>query len=147
MAHKTNVASGDEMLWRDRKHWMWFPFSFTKYSIHDDRLFIEKGFFKTVSDETLLYRIVDIKLERTFAQKLFGTGTIFLHTRVDVDCEVHLENIKRPKEVKQMLSHLIEDSRDKRKVVGKEFYGTDHLHGPMGMDGPDEGMGPEDFPD
>lgn len=147
MAYLNEAATGDELVWRDRKHWLWFPFSFTKYFIQDDRLFIEKGFFKTVSDETLLYRVVDIKLERTLAQKLFGTGTIFLHTRVDVDSEVHLVNIKRPKEVKQMLSHMIESSRDKRNVVGKEFYGTEHIHIPGGPGIPDDDFDPDDFPD
>ncbi|MBO6065271.1 MAG: PH domain-containing protein, partial [Lachnospiraceae bacterium] len=73
----------EEILWKDRKHHMWFPFSFTKYSVTKTSLQVQQGFFKTSYDETLLYRIVDLRLSRTLAQKIFGTGTIELFTRVD----------------------------------------------------------------
>jgi hypothetical protein len=118
--------------WRDRKHWMWFPWSFTKYEVRNDRLYIQRGFFKTEFDETLLYRIVDLRLTRTFAQKIFGTGTITIFTRVDVNKEIYLTNIKNPVDVKDYLSDLVETARNSKKVVGKEFYGG--LGGPHGVD-------------
>ena len=127
MAYLNENADAKETMWKDRKHWLWFPFSFTKYEVRDGRLLIERGFFKTVFDETLLYRIMDIKLERTLGQKIFGTGTIHLHTRVDVDNEISLVNIKNPLKVREFFSHLIEDIRKQSNVVGKEFYGTDRV--------------------
>ena len=117
-------------LWRDRKHFMWFPFSFTVYEVKKDRLYIQRGLLSTSFDETLLYRITDIKLTRTLGQKIFGTGTIELCTTVDHDGHILLENIKNPMQVKELLSEAVEDARDKKKVIGKEFYGS---HG-MGMD-------------
>ncbi len=117
--------------WKDRKHFMWFPFTFTIYEVKNDRLYIQKGLFHTTFDETLLYRITDIKLTRSLGQKIFGTGTIELCTTVDHDDHILLENIKKPQEVKALLSELVEDARDKKKVIGKEFYGA---HG-MGMEG------------
>ncbi len=117
-------AEKREIKWRDRKHWMWFPWSFTKYEVRNGRLYLQKGLFKTSFDETLLYRIVDIKLTRTLAQKIFGTGTITLYTRVDVQKEIPLVNIKNPVQVKEYLSEMIEDVRNSKKVVGKEFYGV-----------------------
>ena len=117
-------------LWRDRKHFMWFPFSFTVYEVKKERLYIQRGLFSTSFDETLLYRITDIKLTRTLGQKIFGTGTIELCTTVDHDGHILLENIKKPMQVKELLSEAVEDARDKKKVIGKEFYGS---HG-MGMD-------------
>ena len=68
------------LVWKDRKHWMWFPFSFTKYRIEDGRLYVEEGLLKSEENECLLYRITDISLERTLAQKIFGTGTVRLTT-------------------------------------------------------------------
>lgn len=109
--------------WRDRKHWMWFPWSFTKYEVRNDRLYVQRGFFRTSYDETLLYRIVDIRLSRTLAQKIFGTGTVTLFTRVDVNRHIQLVNIKNSVDVKEYLSELIEEIRNRKKVVGKEFYG------------------------
>lgn len=118
-------AAPIEIKWKDRKHWAWFPFSFTVYKLSSERLYIQTGFFNTHYDETLLYRIVDLCLERTLAQKLFGTGTIILYTKSDTQGAIRLENIKNPISVKDMFSNAIEDVRSKRGVVGREFYTSD----------------------
>lgn len=109
-------------VWKDRKHFMWFPISFTKYEIKNGRLYQETGLFNTHYDELLLYRITDLCLKRSLAQKIFGTGTIVLSTKADSDKEVLLKNVKNPKEVKDLISHLVEEARDRKKVVGKEFF-------------------------
>ncbi len=126
-------------LWKDRKHWMWFPFSFTKYEIRNERVYIEKGLLKTTFDETLLYRVTDIQLVITLAQKIFGTGTITLCTKVDANHDIQLENIKNPRQVKEMLSEMVEEIRARRNLVGKEFYSGDgeHFHDAE-FDGPDD---------
>lgn len=111
------------LYWKDRKHFMWFPFSFTKYLLKGDRLYTEHGFFSTHYDELLLYRVTDLCLTRTLSQKLFGTGTITLHTRVDTDKEIYLENIKDPRAVKDILSDAIEAARASRDLIRKDFYG------------------------
>ena len=131
-----------EYVWKDRKHWAWFPFSFTVYAVDSDRLHITRGFFSKVYDETLLYRITDITLRRSFTQRFFGTGTILLDTLVDHDKQIELKNIKHSLETRQLLSRLIEDARRNKNVVGKEFYsdnsGCNHPGmPPMGPDGPD----------
>ena len=115
------------ILWQDRKHYLWFPISFTSYYIEDDRLMIKKGFFNTTLDETLLYRIIDISFQQTLAGKIFGTGNVILKTKADASGEIVLENIAKPFEVRKMLSKLVEESRNKRNIVGKEFYSSDHM--------------------
>ena len=116
--------SQEEELWKDRKHHMWFPISFTKYSVTKSALSVQQGFFKTSYDETLLFRIVDIRLSRTFGQKIFGTGTVELFTRVDTQGVIQLKNIKHCKDVFRLLSNLVEQVRNEKNVVGKEFYGV-----------------------
>lgn len=128
------AVQSTESIWKDRKHFMWFPFSFTKYEVRDDRLFIQKGLLSTSFDETLLYRITDIKLTRSLGQKIFGTGTIELCTKVDHDKHISLVNIKNPLQVKKLLSDTVEEVRDRKNITGKEFYGG---HGPR------PGMGSE----
>lgn len=130
MANKEQV----EVLWKDRKHYAWFPFSFTKYSLKNGRVYTQTGFFNTHYDELLLYRITDICLTRTLGQKFFGTGTIVLYNKIDTDGKVLLQNIKKPVQVKELLSKQIEESRTGNNVVGKEFYGSDMGMGPHGMD-------------
>ena len=137
---ETTTTAASAPLWKDRKHIMWFPFTFTKYEVKNDRLYIQKGLMSTSFDETLLYRITDIKLTRTLGQKIFGTGTIELCTTVDHDDHILLENIKNPVQVKDLLSETVEDARDKKKVIGKEFYGG---HG----GGPDVDLDGDGIPD
>ncbi len=142
---KKELETGEPngVVWSDRKHHLWFPFSFTKYTVKGERLYIDRGFFNTVSDQTLLYRITDIRLKRSFGQRIFGTGTVVLVSKVDADHEIPLENIKKPREVDELLSDLIEKARNTHNVVGKEFYSKGcglegHDHGGHDFDGPED---------
>ena len=119
-----NKAIGSEPVWKDRKHWLWLPWSFTKYSYANDRLYTTSGFFKTHYDELLLYRVTDLCLERTLGQKICGTGTITLTTRGDSSPTVKLINIKEPEKVRELLSTEIERVRRESNVVGSELYGN-----------------------
>lgn len=121
------ATDNTNILWQDRKHHLWFPISFTSYYIEDDRLMVKKGLLNTTLDETLLYRIIDISFQQTLAGKIFGTGNVILKTKADASGEIVLENIAKPLEVRKMLSKLVEESRDKRNIVGKEFYSSDHM--------------------
>lgn len=114
-------------VWKDKKHHLWFPISFTTYYIEDERLMIKKGFFTTTIDETLLYRVLDLTFKQTFWGKIFGTGDIIVKAKADANNEIILKNISNPLEVRSMLSKMVEESRSKRNVVGKEFYSTDHM--------------------
>ena len=116
------------MSFAERKRTLFFglPFSFTKYWVKNGRLYIQKGFFNTNYDETLLYRIVDISLSRTLSQKIFGTGTIILTTRADADKKIHLINITKSEETKDLLSELLEEARSSKNISGKEFLEIRH---------------------
>lgn len=131
MAETTNTV-----LWQDRKHHMWFPISFTKYYIENDRLMIKEGFFNTTLNETLLYRIVDLTLHQTLLGKIFGTGDIIVKAKADATPELVLKNIAKPMEIRNLISHAVEESRQRRNVVGKEFYADDPgFHHHMDFDG------------
>lgn len=123
------MATQTDYLWKDKKHHLWFPLSFTTYYIEDGRLMIQEGFLNTTLHETLLYRIVDLTFRQSLAGKIFGTGDIILQTKVDSVPEITLKNIKKPREVRRLLSQAIEESRHTSNVVGKEFYsGSSHEH-------------------
>ena len=132
------MENNNTILWQDRKHFMWFPFSFTKYYIENDRLMIKEGLFSTTLNETLLYRIVDLTFHQTLLGKLFGTGDIIVKAKADSTPELVLKNIKKPMEVRNLISQTVEESRQHRNVVGKEFYADEpgmppHMH--MDLDG------------
>ncbi|MCI6859197.1 MAG: PH domain-containing protein [Eubacterium sp.] len=118
----------NETIWEDRKHHLWFPLSFTKYSVANGRLYVNSGMLSSREDECLLYRITDISMTRSLAQRLFGTGTIHLNTKDRSTPVIRLENIANPAGVKRVLSDLIEKEREEKHVVGRDMYGaSSHL--------------------
>ena len=111
-------------LWKDRKRVMGMPLSFTKYAVTTDRLITSKGFFRTETDEILLYRILDIKLIRKFSQKLFGVGTIILYCADKSHGTIEISNIKKPESVRMFFSKIVEQERTAKGITGRELYGT-----------------------
>ena len=115
-----------KIIWKDRKRTLFgLPLSFTKYSLEEDRLFIETGFFNSVENEVRLYRIMDLQLSRTLGQKMFGLGTIKVKSADKTLGDIEIKNIKNSKEVKEQLSKLVEEMRDRQRVVNRELMMED----------------------
>ncbi len=111
-----------EIIWKDRKRiFFGLPWTFTKYSLSEDRLFISTGFFSVKEDEVRLYRIMDVSLERKLWQRMCGLGTIKCCSADKTMGDFEIKNIKKSREVKEMLSNMVEDERTKKKVSGREF--------------------------
>lgn len=111
-----------EMLWKDRKRtFCGLPLSFTKYAMDEERLFIDKGFFKTTSDEVRLYRIMDVSLTRTLRQKIWGLGDIEVHSSDKTLRDFTIQAVKKPKEVKELLSQSVEKQRELKRVLNREM--------------------------
>lgn len=109
-------------LWQDRKRtFLGLPLSFTKYSLDEDRLFIDTGFLKTKSDEVRLYRVMDVSLTRTLGQRILGLGDIHVHSSDKTLGDFVIASIKKPKMVKELLSNTVEAERDKKKVINREM--------------------------
>lgn len=117
----------EEVLWHDRKRILGMPISFTRYSVDNARLYCKIGLLTTVTDELMLYRVLDVKLRQTLGQKIFGVGTITLYTADQSNHEQHLTNIKKPDAVRRFLSKLIEQERMNKGVTGREMYGAASL--------------------
>lgn len=113
-------------IWKERKrNALGLPWTFTKYALTDDRLFITSGLLKTVEDEVRLYRIMDLSLSQTLSQKIFGIGTILVSSADKSMRDFEIKNIKKPRDVKEQLSKLVEENRDKKRVTNREFMGEE----------------------
>ena len=111
-----------EIVWKDRERiFFGLPWTFTKYSLSEDRLFISTGFFSVKEDEVRLYRIMDVSLERKLWQRMCGLGTIKCCSADKTMGDFEIKNIKKSREVKEMLSNMVEDERTKKKVSSREF--------------------------
>lgn len=115
-----------DYIWSDKKRTLFgLPLSFTKYSLTEERLFIESGFFNKKEDEVRLYRITDVSLTRSFFQRMFGVGTIHCCSADKTLGDFDIVSIKTPKDVKEEISQLIEKQRDAKRVTSREFLDDD----------------------
>lgn len=111
----------DELYWWDKKRYFGLKLSFTTYSVSEDRLFRESGFFTRSYEEVLLYRVRDISLKRSMWQMIFGVGTITIHSSDKSSSTLLLQNVKSPKQVKELIHQLVEESKERRRFRFGEF--------------------------
>ncbi len=114
-----------EYLWKDRKRHFGLPLSFTKYSLSEDRLFCETGLFNLKSDEVLLYRVRDLQLNMSLGQRIFGVGTVCVVSSDKSIPHLDLKNVKRPREVKELIHRHVEEAKDKRRMRTTELVGAE----------------------
>ncbi|MBQ4549973.1 MAG: PH domain-containing protein [Oscillospiraceae bacterium] len=111
----------ESRLWQDRKRYFGMPISFTVYSLSEDRLFRETGLLSRTYEEVLLYRVRDISLKRSLGQMIFGVGTITIHSSDKSSSTLEIENVKSPKQVKELIHQLVEESKTRRRFRFGEF--------------------------
>ena len=114
-------------LWSDRKRtFLGLPWSFTKYTLTEERFFVEKGFLNKTEDEVRLYRIMDVSLTRSFLQRIFGVGTIHCSSGDKTLGTFDIISVKKPREVKELLSQNIEAQRDAKRVTSREYIADEN---------------------
>ena len=113
-----------DVVWKDRKRIIFgLPWTFTRYSLTQEKLVIDTGFISRKEDEIRLYRILDVTLDRPLSQRIWGLGTIRLNTADKTSPEVSIKRIKNAKAVKELLSDLVEKERDEKRIGAREFMG------------------------
>ena len=128
-------STNDSMFWRDKKRYLGMPLSFTTYSISEDRLFRESGLLSRTYEEVLLYRIRDISLKRSLGQMILGVGTIVIHSSDKSSGTLEIENVKSPKQVKELIHQLVEEAKTRRRFRFGEFDTvSDDFDDNIGMD-------------
>ena len=135
----------ENILWKDRKrNFLGLPWTFTKYILDEDRLFIDTGFLNLREDDVRLYRITDLTLTRNLWQRIIKTGTIHCDSADKTMGNFDIKNIKNSFAVKELLSDLVEKCRQKNRVyMGESVAGI----GPDMMGGPHPGGMPIPHPD
>lgn len=125
MAKKEKYSRGT-VVWKDRKRICGLPLSFTKYELYEDKIFIAQGLFNFEEDEVLLYRILDVRYKKTMMNRIFGVGTITLLTADETHKTLILKNIKDSRRVRDTISTMVEETRRKMMLQGRELFGVAH---------------------
>ena len=105
--------------YKERKRWLFLglPFTFTKYTVTEEKLIINRGFFKLQEDTCYLYKIIDVKLERTLFERMCGLGTIVCYTGDVTDKVIKLMHIKNSKPINDYILDQSEEMRRKRRTL------------------------------
>ena len=114
-----NAATVKTTRFAERKRWLFLglPFTFTKYTINDERLIIKRGFLNTTEDTCYLYKIIDTRINRSLFERMVGLGTVVCYTGDTTDKKIELKHIKHSKEVSDYLIGQTEEMRRKRRTL------------------------------
>lgn len=116
-------------LWKDRKRILGLPITFTRYRLSEDRIFRETGLLNLKEEEVLLYRVQDLELKRSLFQRIFGVGTVCVHSSDKTTPHLDLLNIKNPREVKELLHRQVEEMKLSRRMRTTELLGSEGQEG------------------
>lgn len=126
------MENTNEILWNDRKRILGMPISFTKYSLSKDRIFIDTGFLNLNEEEILLYRVLDVSLKLSLWQRIFKVGSVFVKSSDQTTPLLEIRNVKKPKEVKELIYKYSEEMKAARRIrvgeiidVGDEEIGLE----------------------
>lgn len=117
-----------DFVWKDRKRIIFgLPWSFTVYKLSNEKLTITTGFVNKHEEEVRLYRIMDMSLNRTLGQRIFGLGTIHVCSADKSTPEFDMKNVKDSEHIKNMLSDMVEKERVKKRVSGREYMSDNEV--------------------
>ncbi len=118
-----------EYVWTDRKRTLFgLPLSFTVYKLTEEKLYIETGFLSKKEEEIRLYRIMDLTLNRPLFQRIFGLGTIHCCTADKSTPEFDIRKIKNSRDIKNLISDMVEKQREEKRISGREYMDDDSDH-------------------
>lgn len=120
-----NMANTINKIWQDRKRILGMPITFTKYSMSEDRIFLETGLLNTHEEEILLYRIRDISLKISLGQRIFRVGSILLQSADQTMPHLEIKNVKMPTEVKEKIHQQVESMKIQRRMRVGELMEDD----------------------
>ncbi len=123
-------------MYKEKKRSLFFglPLSFTTYTIEEEKVNIRKGLLRVVEDDTLMYRIQDVKLCTSLLERIFKLGTVQCFSSDVTDPKLELRHIRKAREIKD---YILKTSETERRKVRT-------LH-TMGLDADAAGLDAADF--
>lgn len=131
----TDYADG-QIIWRERKrNWCRTKFSFTVYTLTDNELIVQSGIIRQVFDSVPLYRILDVTVERTLIQRIFGLSTIVINA-IDASSNgvIKLVNVVDGMNIRRLLMRAITAARSGASIRPFEYLPGSGMDTGNGMD-------------
>ena len=89
----------------EKKRWAFLglPLTFTKYKITEEIITVDSGLLKKVENDCYMYKVVDVRLEVSLLERIFGLGTVHCFSGDLTNPDLRLLHIKRAKEIKDFI--------------------------------------------
>lgn len=118
----------------ERKRWVFLglPFTFTKYIVRENMITIDSGLFKKIENDCYMYKVQDVELVTSFAERIAGIGTVVCYTGDTTHPRLILTHVKNAKAIKDFILEASEQARMKRRTLNTLDIGA-------GIDGDDIG--------
>ncbi|RHV47545.1 PH domain-containing protein [Firmicutes bacterium OM04-13BH] len=113
---------------KKRSMFLGLPWTFTSYTITDEIITVDSGLLRKEENDCYLYKVIDVRLECTLMERIFGLGTIHCFTGDVTDPDLKLIHIKHAKEIKDYILKQSEQERLKRKTLNMQ-----HLDGNLSL--------------
>lgn len=117
------------MEYTERKRWVFLglPFTFTKYTVKEDAVTIDKGFLNKVENDCYMYKIQDVTLQQSFFERMVKIGTIVCYTGDTTHPELRMEHIKNSRTIKDFILKASEEARLKRRTINTLDIGSGEM--------------------
>lgn len=102
---------------KKRTKFLALPICFTTYTINDDKINIKKGFLNIIEDDAFMYKIQDVRLNKSLLERVFKLGTIICFTGDTTHPELKLVHIRNSGEIKDYILTASEEARRRRRTL------------------------------
>lgn len=111
----------------ERKRWVFLglPFTFTKYHVKETMLTINSGLFKRIENDCYMYKIIDVELVTSLAERIFGLGTVVCYTGDKTHPKLLIEHVKHAKAIKDFILEMSEQDRLRRRTLNTLDIGAE----------------------
>ena len=79
---------------KKRSMFLGLPWTFTSYTITDEIITVDSGLLRKEENDCYLYKVIDVRLECTLMERIFGLGTVHCFTGDVTDPDLKLIHIK-----------------------------------------------------
>ena len=111
----------------EKKRLLFFglPWTFTKYTVGEEIITVNSGFFNSEENDCFLYKVQDVKLTMTLIERMFGLGTVVCYTGDVTNPKLELVHIKNAKEIKNYILETSEQERRRRRTLNTQDIGAE----------------------